>query len=333
MSTDVPQKIPYKQILVTGGAGFIGSHLAERLLTDSVEVIGLDNFDEYYDPQIKRQNIAFALGQENYRFVEGDIRDSDQLNHLFARSSIEAVIHLAARPGVRPSLKQPGLYEQINVQGTLNVLEMAQRYGAGKVLFASSSSVYGEVNSQPSKESDPVDRPQSVYAATKRAGELMAATYHELYDISVGCLRLFTVYGPRQRPEMAVHKFVRLIEGGEDVPLYGDGSSERDYTYIDDIIDGIVAALKVTFGFEIFNLGNSRPIPLERLVQIIEEHLSRRARRRSLPRQVGDVQRTCAQIEKARRMLGYQPRVPIEEGVALFVRWYRERNRIGSSNG
>jgi len=327
MPTGTPKVIPYKQILVTGGAGFIGSHVAERLLADGVEVISLDNFDEYYDPQIKRQNIAFALGQESYQFIEGDIRDPDQLNHLFARSSIEAVVHLAARPGVRPSLKQPGLYEQINVQGTLNVLEMAQRYGVEKVLFASSSSVYGEVNSAPSRESDPVDRPQSVYAATKRAGELMASAYHQLYGISIGCLRLFTVYGPRQRPEMAIHKFVRLIDRGEDVPLFGDGSSERDYTYIEDIIDGIAAALKVNFGFEIFNLGDSRPVPLGRLIEIIEQHLNQEARRRSLPRQPGDVQKTCAHIGKARRMLGYQPRVPIEEGVALFVRWYRERQQ------
>jgi len=327
MPTDVPQKMPYKQILVTGGAGFIGSHLAERLLSEGLQVISLDNFDEYYDPQIKRQNIAFALGQENYRFVEGDVRDSDQLNHLFARSSIEAVVHLAARPGVRSSLKQPGLYEQINVQGTLNVLEMAQRYGIKKVLFASSSSVYGEVDSIPSKESDQVDRPQSVYAATKRAGELMASAYHQLYGISVGCLRLFTVYGPRQRPEMAIHKFVRLIESGEDVPLFGDGSSERDYTYVEDIIDGVVAALKAEYGFEIFNLGDSRPILLERLIKLIEKNLSKKARIQSLPKQPGDVQRTCAHIEKARKILAYQPRTTIEEGIPLFVQWYRERNK------
>ncbi len=325
---NVPDTIPYQQVLVTGGAGFIGSHLAERLLASGVNVVGLDNFDEYYDPQIKRKNIASALGHENYRFMEGDIRDLDLLDHLFARSSIEAVVHLAARPGVRPSLKQPGLYEQINVQGTLNVLEMAHRYGIKKVLFASSSSVYGEVNSAPSRESDRVDCPQSVYAATKRAGELMASAYHQLYGISVGCLRLFTVYGPRQRPEMAIHKFVHLIEEGQDVPLFGDGSSERDYTYIEDIIDGLVAALKAPFEFEIFNLGDSRPVTLGHLIEIIEEHLSRRACLRSLPRQPGDVQRTCAHIEKARDMLGYRPRVPIEKGIALFVQWYRDRQKI-----
>ena len=327
MPTGVSVALPYKQILVTGGAGFIGSHLAERLLAEAVQVISLDNFDDYYDPQIKRQNISFALGRENYQFVEGDIRDSDLLDHLFARSSIEAVVHMAARPGVRSSLKHPGLYEQINVQGTLNVLEMAQRYGAKKILFASSSSVYGEANSAPSKESDPVDRPRSVYAATKRAGELMVSAYHQLYGIPTGCLRLFTVYGPRQRPEMAIHKFVRLIERGEEVPLFGDGSSERDYTYVGDVIDGIMAALKIEFGFEIFNLGDSRPVPLERLIEIIEEHLDQRARRQSLPRQPGDVHRTCAHIGKARRMLGYKPQVSIEEGIELFIRWYRERHQ------
>jgi UDP-glucuronate 4-epimerase len=327
MTINSPKTVPYEQILVTGGAGFIGSHLSERLLADGVKVISLDNFDEYYDPQIKRENIAFALGHGHYRFIEGDIRDLDLLNHLFARSSIEAVVHLAARPGVRPSLKQPGLYEQINVQGTLNVLEMAQRYGAKKVLFASSSSVYGEINSAPSKESDRVDHPLSIYAATKRAGELMACAYHQLYGISIACLRLFTVYGPRQRPEMAIHKFVRLIEQGEDVPLFGNGNSERDYTYIEDIIEGMVAALKTSYGYEIFNLGDSRPVPLRRLIEIIEENLSHRARLQTLPKQPGDVQRTCAHIEKAHHMLGYQPRVSIENGIPLFIRWYRERHK------
>jgi UDP-glucuronate 4-epimerase len=327
MTTRAQKVAPYKTVLVTGGAGFIGSHLTERLLADGVNIISLDNFDDYYDPQMKRENIASVLGRENYRFVEGDICDVERLDQLFAESSIEAVIHLAARPGVRPSLQQPVLYERINVQGTLNVLEMAHQYGAQKVLFASSSSVYGEVDTTPSRESDRVDRPQSVYAATKRAGELMASAYHQLYGLSIGCLRLFTVYGPRQRPEMAIHKFVRLIEGGEKIPLFGDGSSERDYTYIDDIIDGLVAALETPYEFEIFNLGDSRPISLRRLIEIIEKNLSQRAQIQSLPKQPGDVDKTCAHIEKARATLGYQPRVPIEKGIALFVRWFCDRQK------
>jgi UDP-glucuronate 4-epimerase len=317
----------YKQVLITGGAGFIGSHLVERLLAEGVSIICLDNFDDYYDPNIKRENIANALGQKDYQFMEGDIRDADCLDHLFARSAIEAVVHLAARPGVRPSLQYPALYEQINVQGTLNVLGMAQRYGVPKVLFASSSSVYGQANAQPSRETDPVDHPRSIYAATKRAGELMAQTYHHLYGMSIGCLRLFTVYGPRQRPEMAIHKFVRLIDRGEELTLFGDGSSERDYTYIEDIIDGIVATLETDFAFEIINLGDSQPVSLQRLVDIIQENLSREARIRYLSEQPGDVSRTCAHIEKAHRLLGYQPRTTIEEGIPLFVQWYQDRNR------
>jgi UDP-glucuronate 4-epimerase len=316
-----------QQVLITGGAGFIGSHLAERLLARGVSVICLDNFDDYYDPQIKRVNIAGALQQSHYRFVEGDIRDLDQLSHLFSRSSIDAVVHLAARPGVRPSLQWPTLYEQINVQGTLHVLEMAHRYGAKKVLFGSSSSVYGEGNSAPSRETDRVDHPRSVYAATKRAGELLARTYHQLYGISVGCLRFFTVYGPRQRPEMAIHKFVRLIDRDEEIPVFGDGSSERDYTYIEDIIDGIEAALNAEYGFEIINLGDNQPVQLRRLIDLIEDNLSRRAQIQYLSEQPGDVGRTCAHIGKAQKLLGYTPRVPIEKGISLFVQWYRQRNK------
>jgi UDP-glucuronate 4-epimerase len=315
-----------QQVLITGGAGFIGSHLAEKLLAEGMSVICLDNFDDYYEPQIKRSNIAGALQQSNYQFVEGDIRDLDQLSHLFARSSIHAVVHLAARPGVRPSLQWPALYEQVNVQGTLHVLEMAHRYGVKRVLFGSSSSVYGEGNASPSRETDRVDQPRSVYAATKRAGELLARTYHQLYDISIGCLRFFTVYGPRQRPEMAIHKFVRLINRDEEIPVFGDGSSERDYTYIDDIIDGIEAALHAEYGFEIINLGDNQPIQLSRLIELIERNLSQHAHIQYLSEQPGDVNRTCAHIGKAQKLLGYAPRVPIEKGISLFVQWYQTRN-------
>jgi len=315
-------------VFITGGAGFIGSHLTERLLAEGVSVVCLDNFDDYYDPQIKRENIAGVLQHPNYRLVEGDIRDGDLLSHLLAQTPQGAVIHLAARPGVRPSLQKPDLYEEVNVQGTLSVLEMAHRYGISKFLFGSSSSVYGDGNSFPSRETDRVDTPQSVYAVTKRAGELLAWAYHRLYGMSVGCLRLFTVYGPRQRPEMAIHKFTRLIWEGREIPVFGDGSSERDYTYVDDIIDGIVAALEADFDFEIINLGDSQSVPLCRVIALIEESLSLRAQIKSLSEQLGDVRKTCAHIEKARRLLGYTPKVPIEKGIPLFVQWFQGRQDV-----
>lgn len=314
-----------QRVLITGGAGFIGSHLAERLLNEGVSVLCLDNFDDYYDPRIKRENIVDALKHPNYRLIEGDIRDQDLLSHLLAQEPVGAIVHLAARPGVRPSLQQPGLYEQVNIQGTLSVLEMAHRYGVPKILFSSSSSVYGSSNSHPSTETDRVDNPQSVYAVTKRTGELLANTYHQLYGMSVGCLRLFTVYGSRQRPEMAIHKFTRLIWKEEELPVFGDGSSERDYTYIDDIIDGLVAALESDFGFEIINLGGSQPVFLHRMITLIEESLSRQAHIKNLAEQPGDVKRTCARIEKAHRLLGFSPKVPIEKGIPLFVQWFQRR--------
>jgi UDP-glucuronate 4-epimerase len=319
----------FQKVLITGGAGFIGSHLADRLLAGGYSVLSLDNFDDYYDPQVKWGNVAAALQNPNFELVEGDIRDGNLLAHLLARSSIEAIVHLAARPGVRSSLQHPDLYEQVNVQGTLNVLELAQRYRVSMLLYGSSSSVYGEGNSRPSRETDRVDSPQSVYAVTKRAGELLAWAYHRLYGISVGCLRFFTVYGPRQRPEMAIHKFTRLILEGERIPVFGDGSSNRDYTYIDDIIDGVVAALEADFDFEIVNLGGSQPVSLQRLISLIESSLSRRAEIKSLSQQPGDVHRTCAHIEKARQLLGYSPKVSIEKGIPLFVRWFQERQDAG----
>lgn len=312
-----------QRVFITGGAGFIGSHLAERLLAEGALVVCLDNFDDYYDPQIKRENISGALQHPNYRLIEGDIRDQGLLSHFLAQSPVEAIVHLAARPGVRPSLQQPELYEGVNVQGTLNVLEVGRRYGVPKLLFGSSSSVYGDDNPFPSRETDRVDNPRSVYAVTKRAGELLAQAYHRLYGMSVGCLRLFTVYGPRQRPEMAVHKFTRLIWEGREIPVFGDGSSERDYTYIDDIIDGLVAALEVDFDFEIINLGHSQSVPLRRMIALIEESLSRRAQIRNLSEQPGEVRKTCAHIEKAHRLLGYTPQVPIERGIPVFVQWFQ----------
>ncbi|KPL19457.1 MAG: epimerase [candidate division Zixibacteria bacterium SM23_81] len=318
----------FQGVFITGGAGFIGSHLAERLLDRGFSVICLDNFDDYYDPQIKRENVTQALKAPNYKLVEGDIRDQDLLSRLLAQNPVEVMVHLAARPGVRPSLQVPDLYEKVNIQGTLNVLEMVRQYRVPKFLFGSSSSVYGAGNSFPSRETDRVDTPQSVYAVTKRTGELLAWAYHQLYGMSVGCLRFFTVYGPRQRPEMAIHKFTRLIWEGQEVPVFGDGSSERDYTYIDDIVDGLIAALEADFDFEIFNLGDSQSVPLHRMIALIEQSLSRRAQIKNLAEQPGDVRKTCAHIEKAHQLLGYAPKVPIEKGIPLFVHWFQKRQDV-----
>ncbi len=315
----------FHRVLITGGAGFIGSHLAERLLAEGRFVISLDNFDDYYDPELKRDNIADALKSSNFQFVEGDILDVDLLARLLAKWSVEAIIHLAARPGVRASLQHPDIYERVNVQGTLNVLETAHRYGISRFLYGSSSSVYGECDASPSRETDRTDHPQSVYAVTKRAGELLTWAYHRLYGMSVGCLRFFTVYGPRQRPEMAINKFTRLIWQGEQIPVFGDGSSERDHTYIDDVIDGVAAALEADFDFEIINIGDAQPVSLRRLISLIEKSLSRRAQIKNLSEQPGDVHRTCAHIEKAHQLLGYRPKVSIEKGIPLFVRWFQER--------
>ncbi|RKY26908.1 MAG: epimerase [Planctomycetota bacterium] len=312
------------RILVTGGAGFIGSHLAERLLSMQCSVTVLDDFNDYYDPALKRANVAPHLANPSYSLVEGDIRDAELLGRIFDNARFDMVVHLAARAGVRPSLKQAPLYCDVNVVGTSRLLDAAIGHGIKRFVFASSSSVYGDNEKVPFSESDPVDNPVSPYAATKRAAELVCHSYHHLYNIDIACLRFFTVYGPRQRPEMAIRKFTRLISRGEAVPLFGDGASERDYTYIDDIIDGVISVIERHRGFEIYNLGDSNPVPLARLVSLIEEALDKKAEIERLPSQPGDVRRTYADVEKARRMLGYRPRVKIEDGIARFAKWYRE---------
>ena len=316
-------------ILVTGGAGFIGSHLIDRLLDEGQEVVCIDNFNDYYSPEIKRSNIALASKNPRFHLEEGDICDFPFLEAVFERYPIEEIVHLAARAGVRPSIAEPRLYEEVNGLGTVNLLELARRYKVSSFIYGGSSSVYGAASRVPFSEDDPCDRPISPYAATKRANELMCYTYHHLYGIKVTVLRFFTVYGPRQRPEMAIHKFTRLIDQGEEIPLFGDGSSKRDYTYIDDIIQGIMAARQKAYPFEIFNLGESRTTDLITLVRLIEENLGKKARIRWLPDQPGDVPLTYADISKARRMLGYNPQVPIEEGIRRFVEWYRKnRDRL-----
>jgi UDP-glucuronate 4-epimerase len=320
-------------ILVTGGAGFIGSHLTRRLLARGDRVTVLDDFNDYYDPARKRENVAAILARDEYRdrytVAEGDIRDEALVDRLFSDGRFDAVIHLAARAGVRPSLSEPILYEDVNCIGTLRLLEAARRHGPDLFLFGSSSSVYGINEKVPFAEDDAVNRPISPYATTKRAGELLCYNYHHLYGFRTACLRFFTVYGPAQRPEMAIHKFTDLIWRGKTVPMYGDGGSRRDYTYVDDIVDGLLATLALAPGFEILNLGGADTTSLRDLVQWIGEELAVEPRIEYLPTQPGDVPITYADVSKAARLLGYSPKVPIREGLRRFVSWYLERGERG----
>jgi UDP-glucuronate 4-epimerase len=310
--------------LVTGAAGFIGSHLSERLLAEGWSVVAVDNFDDFYDPRIKRRNIEGCLKDKNFQLVEADIRDSAAMDKAIG-NGIEIVVHLAARAGVRPSIAQPLFYADVNVNGTVVLLEAAKKHGTGKFIFGSSSSVYGNNKKVPFSEDDNVDFPISPYAATKRAAELICHTYHHLYDINMTCLRFFTVYGPRQRPDLAIHKFARLIEEGKPIPVYGDGTMMRDFTYIDDIIDGTVAAMQKCSGFNIYNLGESRPISVNDLIIEIEKALGKKAVKEYLPPQPGDVERTYADVTKAVKELGYNPRTKIEDGLAKFVTWLKKQ--------
>ncbi len=314
-------------ILVTGGAGFIGSHLTQRLLARGDRVTVLDDFNDFYDPALKRENIASFIErpESEYRLVEGDIRNEALVDRLFAEGKFDAVFHLAARAGVRPSLSEPILYEDVNCIGTLRLLEAARRHGPDLFLFGSSSSVYGINEKVPFSEDDEVNQPISPYATTKRAGELLCYNYHHLYGFRIACLRFFTVFGPGQRPEMAIHKFTDLLWKGKAVPMYGDGSSRRDYTYVDDIVDGLVATLELAPGFEILNLGGADTTSLKDLVLWIAAELAVEPRIEYLPSQPGDVPITYADVSKAARLLGYAPKVPIREGLRRFVAWYRER--------
>ncbi|MCL5986647.1 MAG: GDP-mannose 4,6-dehydratase [Actinobacteria bacterium] len=315
-------------ILVTGGAGFIGSNLCERLITRGLNVTCLDNFNDFYDPSIKRRNIGWLLEQPNFELVEGDILYTNLLEVLFNTRSISKIIHLAARAGVRPSISQPLLYEKVNIRGTLNLLEMTKSYNVEQFIFGSSSSVYGNNRKVPFSEDDAVDNSISPYAATKRAGELLCHTYHKIYDINCITLRFFTVYGPRQRPEMAIHKFTRLIDSGKPIEIYGDGSSSRDYTYISDIIDGIESCLDKKLGFETINLGDSNPIKLIELVRLIEGALGKKADIKWMEHQQGDVDITYADITKAKNILNYYPKIKIEEGISEFVKWYVKQTDV-----
>lgn len=308
--------------VVTGAAGFIGSHLTERLLQAGHSVVGIDSFDTFYDPQIKRRNIAGALSHPNFRLIEADIRDQAAMDRAI-KGDVDVIVHLAARAGVRPSIEQPALYSDVNINGTVVLLEIARARHIEKFVFASSSSVYGNNKKVPFSESDNVDFPISPYAATKKAGELICHTYHHLYGTGMTCLRFFTVYGPRQRPDLAIHKFARLIEAGKPIPIYGDGTMRRDFTYIDDIINGVVAAIDKCEGYHIYNLGESRPICVSDLIAEIEKALGKKAIRNHLPTQPGDVDQTYADVTRAQQELDYHPATHIATGLARFVQWLR----------
>ncbi len=317
---------PSERILVTGAAGFIGSHLTERLLAAGHAVVGLDNFDPFYPEPLKRDNLARALQHTNFQLIEGDCAAAEDVDRAFA-GGIDVVVHLAAKAGVRPSIEDPLGYTRANIVATQVLLEAARRHKVTRFIFGSSSSVYGNNKKVPFSEDDPVDRPISPYAATKRAGELICHTYHHLFGMGMLCLRFFTVYGPRQRPDLAIRKFATLMHKGEPIPFFGDGSSERDYTWIDDIMQGVIAAIdrsRTHAGeYEIINLGESRTTTLSRLVELIGASLGVQPELRRLPMQPGDVDRTFADISKARKLLNYQPTTPVEEGIPRFIEWFK----------
>ena len=316
-----------KTYLITGGAGFIGSSLADDLLEKNNRVVVIDNFCDFYDPQIKENNIKNALKNDNYKLYRGDIRDKELLNKIFSENNIDIVVHLAAMAGVRPSIENPVLYQEVNCLGTQNILECMKEKRIMNLVMASSSSVYGNSKTVPFKESDIVDFAISPYAATKKANEVMTHVYHKLYNMNVIMLRFFTVYGPRQRPDLAINKFTRLMLEGKKIPMFGDGSTSRDYTYIGDIVDGIERSVNYCLNnsnvYEILNLGNSSPVSLKEMINIIGKCLNAVPDIEELPMQPGDVDRTYACIDKAKDMIGYNPQTPFEEGIKKFVKWYR----------
>jgi UDP-glucuronate 4-epimerase len=316
-------------VLLTGAAGFIASHLSERLLDAGSSVVGLDNFDDFYNPSIKEGNLHRARAHDTFTLVRGDIRDASLLDGL--PEGIDTIVHIAARAGVRPSIAKPKLYYDVNVTGTLNLLELARKRGIPRFIFASSSSVYGNNEKVPFSEADPVDHPISPYAASKKAGELLAHTYTHLHGLTCLCLRFFTVYGPRQRPDLAIHKFTRLMTAGEAIPMFGDGSSERDYTYIEDILHGLDGALDWVSNHEgvhdVVNLGENRTTSLRKMIRVLAEELGIEPKIERLPEQPGDVRRTFADISKARSLLCYAPAWEFREGIRSFLRWFGDTDR------
>jgi len=319
-----------KTYLVTGGAGFIGSHVCDYLIKKGNKVINVDNFNNYYDSSLKEKNIEKHLIEERYILKREDIRNLEELEKIFKENKIDTVVHLAARAGVRPSIEDPILYQEVNGRGTQNILECCRKYNVKKIIAASSSSVYGNNKTVPFKETDVVDYAISPYAATKKANEVMGHVYHHLYNIDMAFLRFFTVYGPRQRPDLAISKFTSLILEDKEIPVYGDGTTSRDYTYIADIVNGISKAIdyveKNSDVYEIFNIGSNCPISLTKMIKTIEKKLEKKAIIKRLPMQQGDVDRTYADISKLKEKTGYNPSLTFEEGVFQFVKWYKENN-------
>lgn len=319
-----------KTILITGGSGFIGSTLSESLIENN-KIINIDNFNDFYNQDIKRDNIKKLIGFQNYILIENDIRNAEILDEIFELHKPDIVIHIAAMAGVRPSIKQPVLYEDVNIKGTLNILEAMKKHGVKNLIFASSSSVYGNDSKIPFKEDKPLGKVISPYAATKKSGEDFCYVYHHLYGLNVIALRFFTVYGPRQRPDLAIHKFTRMILNGEPIPFYGDGTTMRDYAYIDDIVRGINNSVEYVLSrenvFEIINLSGNKPVTLNEMVAQIEKATGKKAIINKLPMQPGDVIRTYADISKAQRFLNFQPNMPFEEGIQKFVDWYLDANK------
>lgn len=321
-----------KTYFITGGAGFIGSSLTEKLLKEGNKVVTIDNFCDFYNPKIKENNISKFKDNENYKIYRNDIRDRQAIKDIFDENEIDIVMHLAAMAGVRPSIENPVLYQEVNCMGTQNILEEMRLHNTNNLVMASSSSVYGNCKVVPFREDMVVDFAISPYAATKKANEVMTHVYHKLFDMNVIMLRFFTVYGPKQRPDLAINKFTRLMLEGKEIPMFGDGTTSRDYTYIDDIVDGIVKscnyALENKNVYEILNIGNSSPTSLKEMIETIARVLDIEPKITQLPMQPGDVDRTFADISKAKKMIGYEPKTTFEEGIKKFVHWYQENKEL-----
>ena len=318
--------------LITGGAGFIGSSLSKRLLEQGNKAIAIDNFCDFYSEKIKENNVKELLKNKNFKLYRADIRDRQAISKIFKENNIEIVMHLAAMAGVRPSIENPCLYQDVNCMGTQNILEEMKSHNVKNLVMASSSSVYGNCKEVPFREDMIVDFAISPYAATKKANEVMTHVYHKLFDINVIMLRFFTVYGPKQRPDLAINKFTRLMLNDEEIPMFGDGSTSRDYTYIDDIVDGIIKSCNYTLNnenvYEILNLGNSSPVSLKEMINTIANTIGVEAKIKQLPMQPGDVERTFADVSKAKKLIGYEPKTSFEEGIKNFVNWYKENKEL-----
>ena len=321
-----------KTYLITGGAGFIGSSLSTRLINEGNKVVAIDNFCDFYDEKVKQNNVKELLQNENFKLYRADIRDREAVKKIFEENQIDVVMHLAAMAGVRPSIENPILYQEVNCMGTQNILEEMKAHNIKNLVMASSSSVYGNCKEVPFREDMIVDFAISPYAATKKANEVMTHVYHKLFDMNVIMLRFFTVYGPKQRPDLAINKFTRLMLNNEEIPMFGDGSTSRDYTYIDDIVDGIIKSCDYVMShnnvYEILNLGNSSPVSLKEMINTIAKTIGVEPKIKQLPMQPGDVDRTFADVSKAKNLIGYEPKTSFEDGIRNFVNWYKENRNL-----